>query len=64
MRAGDIAVLMDEHVGVDDSLRSCVLSPGDSGLVISVYDENNTTALLISDVVVYVETTSIEKLEV
>ena len=60
MRPGDLAVLMDSHVGVDDEMRSYVLTPGDSGLVISVNDE--TTTLLISNHVVYVQTFSLMKM--
>ena len=61
MKPGDIAVLMDEHVGVDDESYSYVLHPGDSGLVVEIEDE--TTSLLISNQIVYVMTRSLEKLE-
>jgi len=60
VKVGDIAVLMDEHVGVDDEFYSYVLHPGDSGLVVEITDE--TTSLLISNHLVYVETRSLEKL--
>jgi hypothetical protein len=60
MLPGDIAVLMDSHVGVDDEMRSYVMTPGDSGLVISIDDE--TTTLLISNHVVYVQTFSLMKM--
>ena len=62
MRPGDLAVLMDSHVGVDDEMRSYVLTPGDSGLVISVNDE--TTSLLISNNIIYVQTFSLAKMPV
>ena len=57
MLPGDMAVLMDSHVGVDDEMHSYVLTPGDSGLVISVDDE--TTTLLMSDHIIYVRTFSL-----
>ena len=60
MLPGDIAVIMDSHVGVDDDLRSYVLTPGDSGLIIFMDPE--TTALLISSTVVYVKTLSLQKM--
>ena len=60
MHPGDIAVLMDSHVGIDDEMRSCVLTPGDSGLVISI--DGETTALLISDTIIYVDTFSLAKM--
>ena len=60
MLPGDIAVLMDSHVGIDDEMRSCVLTPGDSGLVISI--DGETTALLISDTIIYVDTFSLAKM--
>ena len=62
MLPGDIAVMMDSHVGVDDDMRSYVMTPGDSGLVISVDDE--TTTLLISSHIVYVQTFSLAKMPV
>ena len=60
MLPGDIAVIMASHVGIDDEMRSYVLTPGDSGLVISV--DHETTALLISNTIVYVETLSLQKM--
>ena len=60
MVKGDIAVIMDSHVGVDDDMRSYVLTPGDSGLIISKNGE--TTTLLISGAVVYVQTYSLKKM--
>ena len=60
MAPGDIAVLMDSHVGIDDDMRSYVMTPGDSGLVISV--DGETTTLLISNHIVYVHTFSLEKM--
>lgn len=57
---GDIAVLMDQHVGVGDDCTSYVLSPGDSGLVISI--ENETVSLLIAGHIVYVMRESVESL--
>ena len=62
MIMGDIAVVMDVHVGVDDEMRSFVLTPGDSGLVISVDDE--TTTLLIASHIVYVQTFSLAKIPI
>ena len=62
MLPGDIAVLMDSHIGVDDDMRSCVMTPGDSGLVISV--DGETTTLLISSHIVYVHSHSLEKMPV
>jgi hypothetical protein len=62
MRPGDIAVLMDEHVGVDDEMRSHILTPGDFGLVISIDDE--TTTLLISNHIIYVQTFSLAKIPI
>jgi hypothetical protein len=59
---GDIAVMMDSHIGVDDEMRSCILTPGDSGLVISI--DGETTALLISNHIVYVHTFSLAKMPV
>ena len=58
MKPGDIAVLMDEHIGVDDEFCSYILHPGDSGLVVDITDQ--TTSLLISNHIVYVETQSLE----
>lgn len=60
MKPGDIAVIMDEHVGINDEFVSYVLHPGDSGLVVTDYE--GTTLLLISNHLVYVETSSIEAL--
>jgi hypothetical protein len=60
MMPGDIAVLMDSHVGVDDDMRSYVMTPGDSGLVISI--DGETTTLLISNHIVYVQTFSLAKM--
>ena len=62
MLPGDIAVLMDSHVGVDDDMRSYVMTPGDSGLVISI--DGETTTLLISSHIVYVNSYSLEKMPV
>ena len=62
MLTGDIAVLMDSHIGVDDEMRSYVLTPGDFGLVISV--DNETTTLLISNHIVYVQTFSLAKMPI
>ena len=58
---GNIAVLMDQHVGVGDDLTSYVLHPGDSGLVISV--DHETVSLLISGHIIYVRRESVEPLE-
>ena len=57
---GDIAVLMDEHVAVNDEMISYILYPGDSGLVIET--DEHTTTLLVSNHVIYVETPSLAKL--
>ena len=62
MLPGDIAVLMDSHVGIDDDMRSYVMSPGDSGLVISISPGGETTTLLMSDAIVYVDTFSLAKM--
>tara|TARA_Y100001970_G_C14235723_1_gene861649 strand:- start:676 stop:864 length:189 start_codon:yes stop_codon:yes gene_type:complete len=61
MRAGEIAVMMDEHVGLGIDATSYLLHPGDFGLVID--SDKETTALLISGHIIYVRTESIEKLE-
>jgi len=61
MVQGDIAVVMDQHVGVGDDLSSYALFPGDSGLVINILGEN--AALLISGHIIYVCLSSLEKLE-
>jgi hypothetical protein len=55
-----MAVLMDEHVGVGDDNATYLLHPGDFGLVISL--EEDWAALLISNHVIYVQRTSIEKI--
>ena len=60
MRPGDIAVLMDSHVGIDDEMRSYVMTPGDSGLVISI--DGEITELLISNSIVYVNSYSLQKM--
>ena len=61
MVQGDIAVVMDQHVGVGDDLSSYALFPGDSGLIINILGEN--VALLISGHIIYVCLSSLEKLE-
>ena len=57
---GDLAVIMDSHVGVGDDMTSYVLAPGDSGLVLGVEEE--VTAILVSNHVIYVETNSLERM--
>ena len=62
---GDMAVLMDEHVGVGDDFSSYALHPGDSGLVLAISsDEDDTVTLLISGHIIYVRASSVEKIEV
>ena len=60
MLPGDIAVIMDSHIGIGDDMSSYVLSPGDHGLVVTIEEE--TTTLLMSDHIVYVGTSSLEKM--
>ena len=62
MRPGELAVVMDVHVGVGEDMSSYILSPGDSGLVLFL--DGETTALLISNHVVYVESRSLEKVPI
>lgn len=59
MIKGDIAVVVDSHIGVDDNFQNYVLTPGDTGLIIS--KDSKTTTLLISGVIVYVQTYSLKK---
>ncbi len=61
MVQGDIAVLMDQHVGVGEDLSSYALYPGDSGLIIELAGSH--VALLISGHIIYVCLDSLEKLE-
>jgi len=58
--SGDLAAIMDSHVGVGDDMTGYALLPGDSGLVLKV--EQDVTALLISNHVVYVETKSLKRI--
>ena len=60
---GKLAVVMDDHVGVDDNLRSYVLRPGDSGLVIYKEYQSQTVGLLMYGQIVYVEMKSVKYLE-
>jgi len=62
MVQGDIAVLMDQHVGVGEDLSSYALYPGDSGLIIELAGPDQA-ALLISGHIIYVCLDSLEKLE-
>lgn len=65
MLPGDIAVLMDEHVGIGDDLSSYALHPGDSGLVINISGNefNGNVALLISGHIIYVCSESVQRVE-
>ena len=61
MRSGEIAVMMDEHVGIGEDTSSYLLHPGDSGLVVE--SDCTHTILLISGHLVYVLTESLQLLE-
>jgi hypothetical protein len=61
MLPGNMAVIMDEHVGVGDDMSSYVLHPGDSGLVIAV--DKEIVSLLITGHIIYVGRESVETLE-
>lgn len=64
---GDIAVLMDCHVGVCDNMGSYALEPGDSGLVVDIIQDHEyrvfQVGLLMSGNIVYVQQASLKPLE-
>ncbi len=59
---GELAVIMDEHVGIDDNSRSYALHPGDSGLVVYEEYQTQTVGLLMYGQIVYVEMGSVKSL--
>ena len=63
---GDIAVLMDCHVGVCDNMGSYALEPGDSGLVVDIIEDTeyeiSQVGLLMAGNIVYVQQASLEPL--
>ena len=63
MLPGEIAVVMDPHIGIDDAFRTYALSAGESGLVLHVCYEDNTAALFIGDQIIYVDRSSLLPLE-